>query len=234
MVNAFDDFKLSTPGEISDYYRQKSTSQLSMEELANIHLDINSKRHCLDDGNISSNIYDLNEAINAGFNNLRTEQYVPLLACFAILDQIGSIYQRTDKKNRYKNGIKKALYFYSDFTSPEDLEALVTLRHGLFHNGSLTCINQSTKTKVFFRMIKNSNKIFTPSKKPWDGIYHNEMCDYITFIDLKELHKKTKEVLIECRRLLLDGKLHIKISSPRELFYKYLFLVKPVEIAVSN
>ncbi|WP_461241463.1 hypothetical protein M1D87_03490 [Pseudomonas sp. SA233] len=98
MINGFADFKMSNSGEISDCYRAKSTSQLSTEELANIHLDINRKWHCLTDGNISSNIYDLNEAVNAAFNNARTEQYVPLLACFAMLDQIGSLYQRTDKK----------------------------------------------------------------------------------------------------------------------------------------
>ncbi|WP_313599697.1 hypothetical protein [Pseudomonas sp.] len=225
MINGFADFKMSTPGEISDYYGTKSTSQLSSEELANIHLDIGHRWHCLTDGNISSNIYDLNEAVNAAFNNFRTKQYVPLLACFAILDQVGSLYQRADMESPYGNGIKKAFDSYSDLKSPETLDTLVTLRHGLLHNGSLTCINRNTKTKVFFRMITNSKKIYTPSKKQWDGIYHDSMADYTSFIDLKELHNKTKDILIECRRLLLNGKIDIKICAPRELFFKYLFLV---------
>lgn len=224
MINGFADFKMSNPGKISDYYRAKSTSQLSTEELANIHLDINRKWHCLTDGNISSNIYDLNEAVNAAFNNARTEQYVPLLACFAMLDQIGSLYQRTDIKSPYNNGIKKAFDSYSNFKSPDDLEAIVTLRHGLLHNGSLTCINSRTETKVFFRMIKNSKKIYTPPKKQWDGIYHDSMSDFTSLIDLRELHNTTKEIINECKRLLQDKKLEIKVCVPRELFFKYLFL----------
>lgn len=226
MIKGFGDFKTSTPGEISEYYRTKSISQLSLEELANIHLDINSAWQCLENGNISSNIYDLNETVAAGFNNNRTKQYVPLLACFSILDQIGSAYERTDQTSAYGNGIKKALDLYSNFKLNQDLEFLVTLRHGLFHDGSLTYINKSTGTKVFFRMIMGSGKLLTPSIKPWDGVYYDDLSDYITYIDLKELHVKTKEVITECRRLLLNGKIKIMVAAPRELFYKYLFVVK--------
>lgn len=73
-------------------------------------------------------------------------------------------------------------------------------------------------------MIKNSKKIYTPPKKQWDGIYHDSMSDFTSLIDLRELHNTTKEIISECKRLLQDKKLEIKVCAPRELFFKYLFL----------
>lgn len=223
MLNGFNDFKTATPGQIHDYYRSKKIHELSIEELAFAHLDDTCRFIQTMDGMISSSLFDLNQTVAASFSNVRTNQYVPLLACFSMLDQIGGLYKRTNKSCNYKNGIKKALHFYSNVTNAIELEQLTTLRHGLFHDGSLLYINSTTGTKVIFRMIQNSGALLTPAKKPWDGLYHNDISDYVTKIDLRELQNTTTEVIKERKKLLLDKKIKITAQTPQELFYKYLF-----------
>jgi hypothetical protein len=225
MVSCFGNFKDSTPGEIFEYYSVRNTFQLSLEEMAYIHLDVDSQWCCLANGKMSSSLRDLLQTVSTAFNNIRTKQYVPLLACFSVLDQIGGVYERTDKTSTYCNGIKKALDLFSSFNLPSDLDFLVTLRHGLFHDGSLTYVNAHTDTKTFVRMGIGTGRLLTPSKIPWDGVYHDDMSDYVTKIDLKEFQELTSGVVSACRRHLLDGQLRIKAGSPRELLYKYLFVV---------
>lgn len=223
MVSNFIDFKNSNGIDISNYFGTKIISQLTIEELAYIHLDLMHGCQVLKSGRLSSGLYDLVETVTASFNNNRTRQYVPLLGSFAILDQIGGIYSRNDKSTRYDNGIKKALDLFSNFNDPDDLETLVTLRHGIFHAGSLLHSNRNTGINVCFRMVVSSGNVLTPPIKIWDGVFHHDLKDYVTRIDLKELQSLTTEVVRECRRLLLDGKITIKTSNPVEFFHKYLF-----------
>lgn len=224
MVSNFSDFKISKGIDISSYYRTKNLDDLTIEELAYVHLDSFPGNQILKNGRLSTCLYDLLETVSASFNNVRTKQYVPLLGCFSILDQIGGTYGRLDKSTTYRNGIKRALDLYSSFNNPSDIEALVTLRHGIFHDGSLVCINKNTSTKVLFRMVVNSGKLLTPPVTVWDGVYRDVMNDYVTKIDLKELQKLTGAVINECRDVLVSGNSNIAMSDPKELFYKYLFI----------
>jgi hypothetical protein len=211
--------------EIHDYYQSKLLSDLTLQELAYAHLDSVPGTFRLNNGTLSSCLNDLIEAGSASFNNFRTKQYVPLLAYFSILDQIGGIYERTNMTCSYKNGIKRALSQYSSFTIASDLEMLVTLRHGIFHDGSLVYKNTTTGTNVVFRMTVNSQKLLTYGKNIWDGIYHDDMTDFVTKIDLKKLQEVTNEVVKNCKESLLNGSTVCKTASTREFFYKYLFIV---------
>ena len=223
MVSSFSDFKNSNGIDISNYFGTKIISQLTIEELAYIHLDLMRGCQVLQSGRLSSGLYDLVETVSASFNNNRTKQYTPLLGCFSILDQVGGVYERNDKATSYKNGIKKSLDLFSSFNNSADLETLVTLRHGIFHDGSLLYSNRNTGTNVCFRMVVNSGSLLTPPIKTWDGIFRNDLKDYTTRIDLKELQSLTTEVVRECRRLLVDGVATLNISNPVEFYHKYLF-----------
>lgn len=225
MIERFSDFKNSGRTEIHDYYRSKLLSELTLQELAYAHLEIVPGRFILKNGVLSSCLNDLLETGTASFNNVRTSQYVPLLAYFSILDQIGGIYNRTDKACSFTNGIKRALSQYSSINKGSDLEMLVTLRHGIFHDGSLVYKNSNTGTNVAFRMNVNSDDLLTPAKTQWDGIYHDDMSDYVTKINLKKLQAVANAVVKECKDSLINGTTDVKTSSPREFYYKYLFLM---------
>jgi hypothetical protein len=227
MISDFKDFKISNGFEINDYYRGKNLEDLTVEELAYVHLNSLTGNQILKNGRLSTCLYDLIETVSASFNNVRTKQYVPLLGCFSILDQVGGMYGRADKTTTYGNGIKRALDLYSSVYSSVDLESLITLRHGVFHDGSLIGINIHTGTKVVFRMVIDSGVLLTPPTSEWDGVYRNDMNDYVTKIDLKELQKLTNEVIDECRKVLLEGNSDINTGDPKELFFKYLFFRQP-------
>lgn len=98
MINGFCDFRGANEGEISDYYRSKNISQLTIEEMAFIHLDLLLGCQVLAGGvRLSSCLYDLFHSVITSFNNVRTKQYVPLMGCFAMLDQIGGNLWHSEK-----------------------------------------------------------------------------------------------------------------------------------------
>lgn len=211
--------------DIYKYFKEKIISDLTVEELSFIHLDLNSATHSLKEPHyVSSNLYDLVETVSASFLNRRTRIYVPIMTCFAILDQIGSIYSLKNSTSTYQNGIKRALSIFSSINDEKDLNSLVTLRHGLLHNGSLININYNIATNVIFRMKQDLNQLLKHPNTKWDGIFHDTLTDYITYINLKELQDLTIEIINKCKEELLNDNLEISINDEKEFFYKYLFI----------
>jgi hypothetical protein len=185
------------------YFFGKSIAELTLEELAFIHLDINQGSRAIKDGYfLSSNLYDLVETLSASFSNRRTRIYVPLMTEFAILDQVGCLYGNKSTPTKYQNGIKNAFDIFSSFNDRDDLESLVTLRHGLLHSGSLVNTNRNTGTNVAFRMKQDTGQVLTNPQQPWDGVYHDDLTSYLTFVDLKELQKLTISIIEKC----MEGK----------------------------
>lgn len=195
--------------------------ELSVKELAFIHLEYRYPTH-LSSCQILSSLQNLNDTLAASFNNSRTDIYAPLMVSFAMLEQIGATYQPKIRNNSYKNGIKKSLAAFSDFPQAE-LDTLITLRHGLLHDGSLVGVNKNTTIRVFFRLTTGKDKVITPPDKIWDGVYRDNMEAYVTLIDLRALQNLVLEVISSCRRMLVSDQLSIEITDPKEFFYRYLF-----------
>lgn len=207
--------------EIFEYFSKKRLEELTIEELAYTHLEVRRDTR-LKNCSITSSLADLVESLSASFSNNRTNQYVPLLTSFAILDQIGCLYENKNKHSKYQNGIKRSLDYFSDFPST-DLDTLVTMRHGLVHDGSLSYINRDTQTAVIFRMAKDKGKVISHPRVKWDGVYRDDLTDYLSLVDLRELQNVVAEVIAECKKQLLKGNLSVSISDKREFVYKYLF-----------
>lgn len=212
------------PIEYFNYFKSKKLPDLDIDELSFIHLDTFPKIRNLQDVGVSSCLHSLVETLSASFINVRTNQYVPLMTSFAILDQIGKLYSVSNNPPSAQNGIKRALYSFSNF--PADLiDDLVTLRHGLFHDGSLTSRNSNMGTNVIFRMVRDSGKVVTPPKHTWDGEYRDQLQDHVTNIDLKEFQKLTINILENCMKKWNSNELICGITDPKEFYYKFLFSV---------
>jgi hypothetical protein len=170
-----------------DFFVKKNSFELSIDELAYVHLDLVHGNVHLKNCILHSNIYDLLENLTASFNNFSTQQYTPLFISFSILDQIGAIYERKDKFVVYTNGIKKALSLFGPTDiSVDDINLLVSLRNGLFHNGSLVNVSQNNQPiHSLFRMTQDGDELLTHSIKPWDGIFHDDLSLFLTRINLK-------------------------------------------------
>ncbi|MCD1196745.1 hypothetical protein B4950_18810 [Vibrio cholerae] len=144
------------------------------------------------------------------------------MTSFAILDQIGSLYHIQGNNPRATNGIKRALQSFTTMAADE-IEDLVTLRHGLFHDGSLTSRNQNTGTDVIFRMATDTNVVIQRPTVPWNGVYDDDLTNHVTLINLKAFQTLVLAVLDSCLSELEQGRLQCTISDCREFYYKFLF-----------
>lgn len=218
---AITDLKSNNGSTIADYFSNKTLDELEVAELAYIHLN---GAATLSNYKVTSSLNDLMQTAQASLNNHRTRIYTPLLAYFAILDQIGGAYTSTLKKTDYGSGIKAALDIFSDY-SKEDLSKLYSLRNGLYHDGSLVNVDtaKSNKANVIFRLTSETDKTIIHPHTEWDGIYHDDLTQYVTKINTKLLKRDMETIVERCAAELLEVTLEMKITCPREFFYKFLF-----------
>lgn len=218
----FHDFKNANGFELHDHFSKKSLDELSIKELAYIHLNRSHSTTIIKNATITSSLYDLIETAQASATNARTRIYTPMLASFAVLDQIGGAYRSNLKSTSYQNGIKVALELFGTH-SKDEIEYLTTLRNGLYHDGSLLSKNINGKTNVLFRLDPNSPNTITMPRTPWDGVYHGSLNDYISKINVLSLKNDTETIVQNCLEQLLDDNLLFTINDCREFFYKFLF-----------
>lgn len=214
------------PYSTYDFFTGKNLDELTVSELAYVHLYTVTDSIKLKNCNLSSSLKDLRETLSASFNNNRTNQYVPLMTSFAMLDQMGTLYTPKVKSSKKKNGIKRCLELNTNLQK-KDIESLVSLRNGLLHNGSLLCEAQySNQINVIYRLTKENNTLITHPKKAWDGTYHDNLNDYRSIVNLLKLRDLVFKIHDDIFGLLINNNLKIETTNPRELFFKYLFAQK--------
>lgn len=205
-----------------EYLVDKNLEQLTIEELNVIHLQYRDSVVSIEGRYLTSSLHDLAQVLSASFINRRTAQYVPLMTSFAILDQIGSLYHIQGNNPEAKNGIKRALQSFTKMT-PDEIEDLVTLRHSLFHDGSLTSRNKNTGTNVIFRMNTDADFVVKRPAVAWNGIYDDDLTAHTTLINLKEFQCLVLGILDKCLAELEQGRLQCSISDCREFYYRFIF-----------
>lgn len=214
------------PFSTHDFFTEKNLDELTVSELAYVHLYTITDSIRLKNCNLSSSLKDLRETLSASFNNNRTNQYVPLMTSFAMLDQMGTLYTPKGKSSNKQNGIKRCLELNTNLQT-NDIESLVSLRNGLLHNGSLLCEAQNSKQiNVIYRLTKEGNTLVTHPKTAWDGIYHDNLNDYLSTVNLVMLRNLVFKVYDDIFSLLINNNLNIEITNPKELYFKYLFARK--------
>lgn len=222
MLN-FDPMK---PYSNYNFFTDKNLDDLNVSELAYIHLYTTTDSIKIKNYDLSSSLKDLRETLSASFNNYRTNQYVPLMTSFAMLDQMGTLYTPKGKSSKKKNGIKRCLELNTSL-QPNDIESLVSLRNGLLHNGSLLCEAQyANQPNVIYRLTKKNNTLITHPKHTWDGKFHDNLNDYLSTIDLILLRNLVFKIHDDIFNLLINNDLKIETNNPKELFFKYLFASK--------
>ncbi|THJ36168.1 hypothetical protein E8K88_02575 [Lampropedia aestuarii] len=219
------DLKSKAMCDSSRYFEEKALHDLEVSDLAFIHLDRILGFQRLSNCTLYTSLHDLMNTAQASFNNNRTRIYTPLLACFAVLDQIGGAYGSKSKSTNYRGGIKIALDLFGTYTENE-IEKLYALRNGLYHDGSLLSVSTNKKTNVIFRISEETTNTITHPKQEWDGIYHDDINQYITTINTKKFKNDIENIITKCTNDLLTGSLEMKINCPREFFYKFLFAKK--------
>lgn len=216
-------FDPNTPYSYHEFFASKKVEELNVAELAYIHLNDTTDSLRLKNYRLTSSLHDLRDTLTASFSNSRTNQYVPLMTSFAMLDQMGALYTPKGKTSKKKNGIKRCLELNTNLSSC-DINSLVSLRNGLLHNGSLLCqAEYAGQTNVIYRLTKQGSQLITHPKHQWDGFYHDDLNDYLSIINLTMLRDLVFKIHKDNFNLLISGNLNVEISDPKEFYFKYLF-----------
>ena len=221
--------------------RNKTLQQLTLQELASIHLDTYAGRHSLADGWIESGMGHLVTEIEQSIPRVDTGFFSPLYGAFALLDQIGDIYSDRSMapcSNADASGIKKALYFFGGMTfdGPE-MKALYGLRNALVHDGSLVYRgrfdHRSSAWRGPFHKFRWNKNLKEPIKLPreqWDGTMTNLGPDVTTEINVREICRLSISSVRKATSALKKGNLDIHVREGEiELYYRYLFHQKANE-----
>ena len=214
--------------------KTKTLQQLTLQELASIHLDQHGHARQLADGWIQSGMGFLVTEIQQSLPRVYTGFFSPLYGAFALLDQIGEIYKNTaipDCGNDAASGIKKALYYFGGMPFDNDeVKALYGLRNALMHNGSLLYRGRfNNKTTTWdgpfhrFRWNKSLEKPIKLPGSPWDGVLDNLTPLCTPAINVAKICELAIESVAAARRALDSNALGISLKEgEKELYYRYL------------
>ncbi|WP_350259665.1 hypothetical protein [Stenotrophomonas riyadhensis] len=218
---------------------QKTLEQLSLEELASIHLDIYDTPKSLAVGYVRSCIGGLITEIQQSRGLMYTRIFSPLYGSFALLDQIGSCYVNKSIPpcpNADASGIKKALYYFCNMPyDSEEMKALYGLRNSLMHDGSILYRGRYNSGKWsgpyhHFILGSDSQKIVDLPSIPWDGDLKNLTCAHRTRINQRAFTDLAIDAVKVARQLLGAGNLGFSLKEGEiELYYRYLFHQLPAE-----
>ncbi|CCQ41562.1 hypothetical protein OU748_001101 [Yersinia enterocolitica] len=216
-------FNPNIPFEAANFFSQKNLDELNVHELSYIHLNTLHGHASLKTTYVYSSLYSLKENLFSSFNNIRTKNYTPLFTAFSMLEQIGNMYTPSQKTSNKTNGIKRALELFGNVTK-HDINSLVMLRNGLYHNGSLVSKKEyNNQTDVIYRLSSSGGVLITPPKIQWDGIFRDNLADYLSIVDTVTLKNEVINVCDNAFSLLEKNNLNISLQDAREFYFKYLF-----------
>lgn len=208
--------------------------QLTLQELAKLHLVVYGNPKALADGFIISGMGLLVTEIQQSRFREYTGFYSPLYGAFALLDQIGEIYSNGKLPpcpNYHASGIKKALYYFCgmDYDCGE-MMALYGLRNALVHDASLVYRGRYNEKQGKwmgpFHQYRWNKQLDVPLKLPetaWDGDLRN-INNKATEISVRKICDLAINAVLTAQELLETGDLVIHLKEGQiELYYRYLF-----------
>jgi hypothetical protein len=219
----------------------KTLEQLTLTELASIHLEIYDTPKTLAVGYVKSCIGGLIAEIQQSRGREYTRIFSPLYGSFALLDQIGSCYTNKSIQpcpNANASGIKKALYYFCNMPYDSDeMKALYGLRNSLMHDGSILYRGryESGKWKGPFHHFilgSESQSVVELPATPWDGNLQTLTSAHRTRINQRALTDLAINAVSVARDLLNSGNLGFSLKEGEiELYYRYLFHRVPTQEA---
>jgi len=212
--------------DISEW-KNKILTELSLSELAYAHLG-GASFYQLKDGHLKSILPITLQEINHAKHMEYSKNFVPVVGAFAVIEQIGFCYARTDKEefsNSASSPILKALYYFADYPEGHmDTKAVYALRNSFLPNASLMAIAQHKNKPSFnFRFDREIQTLVEYSSVSWDGnieSYKPEMTTLINPNKIIELASSVAQKALEC---LEAGTLNVTLAGgQKELYYRYL------------
>ena len=205
----------------------KNFAELTKDEIIAIHLDCGG-------GPVTTNDFIIESTLSVilretrfcmTFNN--SNNMMPALGCFALLDQVGNSYTRNDVAPYPANngsGIKKALYYFGGFNANDaPTKALYAFRNALVHYASL----RNERNGVYYRFRYNSTipSVVLPAAHPWNGRVADLSDNTTTLINLSRLVDLVTKIVYTLKDCLKVGTLKTELSASK-IVINYLLLIK--------
>lgn len=209
---------------------EKNIEQLTFEEMAFVHLNTSYSPILVKNGLLRSTLSFIHQNIQHSLVFDYSKQLMPYLSLCAILDQLGSCYDRNDKPNhKYTNGIKRALVNFGELNENDDMiDVLYILRNGLIHNVSLTSYDKFNKKHYIFRYNSDIESIYQKAEVNWNGDYEaldNNREKFVTHINVEKLRDLVFNCVQKAYDLNQTGNLVLRLQGGvRQLFYDYIQL----------
>jgi hypothetical protein len=208
---------------------EKKLSELTNSEIINIHLSRNASTK---DFKLISTLKTLEEEMRQSSGLDKFKSFLPFMAAFAILDQIGKCYENTEKKAsmaKIKNGgnsILKALYYFGDIEDEQTLNEIRVFRNSIVHDASLFTVDKNEH--YYFRYSDNNetSNLINSAEEKWDGNFDSISPKNMTIVNRKVLINKTSDIIRKLSKINESNEL--KISSPEKELIKRYFLMIPI------
>jgi hypothetical protein len=213
---------------------EKKLSELTNSEIINIHLSRNASTK---DFKLISTLKTLEEEMRQSSGLDKFKSFLPFMAAFAILDQIGKCYENTEKKAsmaKIKNGgnsILKALYYFGDIEDEQTLNEIRVFRNSIVHDASLFAVDvdkNQIKEYYYFRYSDNNetSNLINSAEEKWDGTFDSISPKNMTIVNRKFLINKTSDIIRKLSKINESNEL--KISLPEKELIKRYFLMIPI------
>lgn len=129
--------------------------------------------------------------MNSARGNHNSQMIVPLLAAFAILDQIGECYgfhSTVASEPAPKPSIKRALHHFplpwGSPLSTEEVQALYVMRNGLMHDAGFSSKeDRGAKRNMIFRHDIELENVVTLPARVWNGAPDDVCRETITWVN---------------------------------------------------
>ncbi|NWO01429.1 MAG: hypothetical protein HLX52_00510 [Idiomarinaceae bacterium] len=183
--------------EFHNAIKNKPFTDLSLKELAFVHLNYHRDWLRVKGGTLCSNLSLVIREIRHAKFQTYSRSFLPVAAAFTVLDQIGFCYSRSDIpvfSNSDASPIKKSLYYFCGLgDNDRDTKALYAMRNSFLHTSSLLSkgkwSNQPSYNFVFYRYL---NILIQHPLSDWDGDFNTLKLEMTTYINPERLIELTE------------------------------------------
>jgi hypothetical protein len=214
----------------------KKLSELTDSEIINIHL---SRKTLTKDFELISTLKTLEGEMQQSSGLEKFKSFLPFLAAFAILDQIGKCYENSEKKESMAkikintdtpNAILKALYYFGDIEDEQTLNEIRIFRNSIVHDASLFTVDKNKIKKIkeyyYFRYSDNNetSNLINSAEEKWDGNFDSISPKNMTIVNRKFLINKTSDIIRKLSKINESNELEISLPG-KELIKRYFLMI---------
>ncbi|KEQ18699.1 hypothetical protein [Endozoicomonas numazuensis] len=208
-------------------WKSKTLQDLTLMELAYAHLG-KASFYQLRDGCLKSILPITLKEINHSKHMEYSKNFVPVAGAFAVIEQVGFCYSRTDipkHSNNKASPLLKSLYYFAGYPEASmDMKALYALRNSFLHNASLMSIaTHSNKPSFYFQFDRHIDEVVQYSNTQWDGNIETFNPEMTTLINPEKIIDLASIVVDSALDCIANEFLQVSLKGgEKELYYRFL------------